>query len=168
ALDLLDQIGQRLRLEALDALRRHLVFRAPLLFPLPLQRRVRGDRDQPAAERRLLAQARQLGEQLERDGLKDVGGVLAARAVFQRNGKNQVAVLVEQRGPRAIVALQTAADEARIAPRAVRTTGKTQRRWIAGLIARHRKASRARTAPRRSRARDGRNSSAADCPALSF
>ena len=96
--------------------RGQLVFGALPQLPLPMEGLVRRHLDHPAAQRFRFAKPRQLGEQFKADRLENVRGVLRGRAVLQRNRVDQVLVLRDQRRPRLLVAVQTRANQPRIAP----------------------------------------------------
>src|SRR5206468_1873366 len=88
----------------------------PLLFLLVARAFVGGDLNQPFGQRPRLAQAWKLRQQLDADLLKDVGRFVGRESVLDRNRVDQPFVLVQQRRPCLVVALEASAHEAYVAP----------------------------------------------------
>src|SRR2546426_6490337 len=136
------------------------------MFALPVERLVRRNRDEPAAQRRRFSKMGQLREQLETYRLKNVAGILGTRAVLDRNRVDEVLVLINQCRPCLLVAIEARLHETFVTPSRVRPMRRQPARAGNLLTACPWTAFDARTIPRRSRGCGDRGLPAESFPAL--
>lgn len=73
--------------------------------------------DQPPGERFWLSKRRQLAEQIQTDGLKNIGGFLLGKTGSDRDGIDQILIFRDKVCPRALVAAAAALDKLRVGAR---------------------------------------------------
>src|SRR5215510_1073064 len=86
------------------------------LAPLPPPAFAHGRLNQPLRQAVRVPEPGQLGQQIQRNHLKDVAGVGLRKPVIDGSRKDQVLVLVEEGGPCLLVAISAACNETAVGP----------------------------------------------------